>query len=70
VGRRTDQLPLQLVPGGLPGSSCSCRRTRAPSTPPVDSFDERGGSCDGSPQPLAEESIAKTSARLELIIAL
>ena len=34
----------------------------------VDSFDERSGSCDGSPQPLAEESIVKTSARLELII--
>ena len=35
----------------------------------VDSFGERSESCDGSPQPLAVESIAKTrSARLELII--
>ena len=33
----------------------------------VDSF---GESCDGSPQPLAVESIAKTSTRMELIIAL
>ena len=34
----------------------------------VDSFGERSESCDGSPQPLAVENIAKTSARLELII--
>ena len=45
----------------------SCRRSRGPSTP--DSFGERSESCDGSPQPLAVESIAKTSAwRVELII--
>ena len=44
----------------------SFRRSRGPSTP--DSFGERSESCDGSPQPLAVESIAKTSARLELII--
>ena len=40
-----------------------CRRSRASSTPPVmfdDSFDERS-ELFGSPQPLAEESIARTS---------
>ena len=53
-------------------TSRSCRRSRAPSTPPVMSVDSLnfGESCDGSPQPLAVESIAKTSTRLELIIAL
>ena len=58
---RTDQLPSQLEP------EPSFRRSRGPSTP--DSFGERSESCDGSPQPLAVESIAKTSAwRVELII--
>ena len=56
----TDQPWLQLEP------QPSFRRSRGPSTP--DSFGERSESCDGSPQPLAVESIAKTSARLELII--
>ena len=62
---RTDQLSSQLEP------EPSCRRSRGLAVPPVmfvDSFDESSGSCDGRPQPLAEESIAKTSSRLELII--
>ena len=59
-GGLTDQPWLQLEP------QPSFRRSRGPSTP--DSFGERSESCDGSPQPLAVESIAKTSARLELII--
>eukprot|EP00964_Phaeocystis_antarctica_P147813 scaffold114516_cov70-Phaeocystis_antarctica.AAC.1 len=28
-------------------------------------FDEKSGSCDGSPQPLTLESIARTSTRLD-----
>ena len=75
------QLPSQ-PPQKMPSQSSlhpwshtqpSCRRSRALSTPPmmfVDSFDKRGESFDGSPQPLAEESIARTSNRLELSIAL
>lgn len=51
---RTDQLLSQLEP--LPVVF-------------VGSFDERRRSCEGSPQPLAEESSAKRSSRLELIIA-
>ena len=44
-----------------PRSSRCCNRVM---------FVERSESFDGSPQPLAVESIAKTSAGLELIIAL
>ena len=53
-GGQTDQPPSQL--------EASCRRSRAPSTPPVvaASCDERDGSCalssDGSTQPLTAES--------------
>ena len=48
----------------------SCRPSRAPSTPPmmfVNSFDSRSESSDGSPQPSAEESIAKRTSTLNII---
>ena len=60
---RADQPWSQLEPD----DPWSCRRSRGPST--FDSFGERSeSSCDGRPQPLAVESIAKTSAWLGLII--
>ena len=55
---RTAQPLLQPEPSSAGSQLRNCR--------PV----ERSESFDGSPQPLAVESIAKTSARLELIIAL
>ena len=55
---RTDQPLLQPEPSSAGSQLRNCR--------PV----ERSESFDGSPQPLAVESIAKTSAGLELIIAL
>jgi len=63
-GGRADQLSSQLIeeiPRTIPPTSC--RRSRAPSTPPViaDSCDERDASCalssDGSTQPWTVESI-------------